>query len=54
MKENPPSLPKVTQHIKYPFFEKDIINIADKGYITDGNIIDNPGREFTIKEVTHR
>ena len=54
MKENPPSLPKVTQHIKYPFFEKDVINIADKGYITDGNIIDNPGREFTIKEVTHR
>jgi len=51
MKENNPTHPLNTQYIKYPFFEKDINNIKNKGYITDGSLVSDPGIENTIKEI---
>ena len=51
MKENNPSYPKKIQFVKYPFFEKDVIDIQNKGYITDGNLIQYHGEEYTINEI---
>ena len=51
MKENNPSHPKKIQFVKYPFFEKNIIDIQNKGYITDGNLIQYHGEEYTINEI---
>ena len=51
MKENNPTYPLNTQYIKDPFFEKDINDIKNKGYITNGSLVSDPGIENTIKEV---
>lgn len=36
--KTPPAPPKVPQFIRYPFFEKDIENLVDKGFVTDGKV----------------
>tara|TARA_B100001250_G_C19816232_1_gene798575 strand:- start:5855 stop:6763 length:909 start_codon:yes stop_codon:yes gene_type:complete len=37
--DNLPNPPKVPQFIKYPFFEKDVENLVEKGFVTDGRLI---------------
>ena len=51
MKENNPTHPRNTQYIKYPFFEKNIKNIENKGYITDGNLSKIPHNEILIQDI---
>ena len=51
MKENNPTRPRDTQYVKYPFFEKDIKNIENKGFITNGDLANNPSNEHIITEI---
>ena len=51
IKENNPTAPKQIQFVKYPYFEKGVTDIQDKGYITDGKLVEKHNTEYTIKEI---
>ena len=51
IKENNPTAPKQIQFVKYPYFEKGVTDIQNKGYITDGKLVSKHNTEYTIKEI---